>query len=480
LLFLLGIVTARGLGAFRNGVYVKLTTLVLVLVSVGSFGLEEAIARFLPETSFMTKKRRSVFVRKLLLIRLISVFALCSLIYISRNSLGAVGLEELRPYWGVAIIMYLSGLAMSNLLAGVFYAQLQTRLIFAVRTTIAALNIVGAYIFLRLGYGISELMVMMGALLLAATIVYLAGLRESLSQSPEAFKYTRIWKYSLVLWPLTLLNQVLGKQSDVLILSYFSVNPAQIGYYNIAYGLVGTIKTLFISGLGQVAIPIVVEANEQGAARLAQIWELLIKTTTVLSLPFLFFAVLFARPIISTIYSSDYLDSVFYLQLLGLFGLIERLLGGGASYSVLCALGKERVVLVLRAVIGIANLALNVFLVRALGTLGVVIGTGFFNAMIILFEMLVLSRYLALEYPWRFMLRTLLSMVAGGAFTFSVIRIIIPTPSFVQLVLAGALYCGAVGFAMYLLKPFDKVDADTISLVNARLGNLANVLSVRQ
>jgi O-antigen/teichoic acid export membrane protein len=269
---------------------------------------------------------------------------------------------------------------------------------------------------------------------------------------------------------------MLGKQSDILILSYFLVSPAQIGYYNIACGVGVTVKTLLISGLSQVGVPIVVKTCEQDATRLTSVWELLVKFTALVSLPLLFWSILFARSLISVLYSDVYVEAAFYLQILGLFGLAERLLGGGASYSVLCVLGKERMVLLMRILVGITNLILNVFLVQSLGAVGVVLGTGFCNMIIVGIETLLLSQTLSLSYPSRFMFKLLSSVVVGGGCSLGMVYILSPALSIIQLTLAGALYFGLVSLAMYLLKPFDPKDVQMVSLIDVRLGRIANAV----
>jgi len=196
---------------------------------------------------------------------------------------------------------------------------------------------------------------------------------------------TKVNKFILPL-TVTILSGVFFGYIDMIMLGHF-VDSEFIGYYSVAFALVGSV-TAFL-GFSAVLFPIF---SRLGGKRLERALKKSIKIIIPISLVIIFFIVLLAPFIIKIIYGAEYLDSTLLLRMLVLLVFSGPLTAIYSSYFV--SKGNTKLVANLLVSTTILNIILNYVLISILvkqsyfmATIGAVIAT-------------LISRYLYLGLLW--------------------------------------------------------------------------------
>jgi len=260
-------------------------------------------------------------------------------------------------------------------------------------------------------------------------------------------------------WVNGLLEFILGKQADILLLSYFLVGAHSIGQYDVAMSFAQLINFGLTTGLYGVSIAAFATVAGQNEALVPKYWESLSRFVIIAVAPALVFAAFFADVLLPWVYSPEYQESILLFQIYTVFLLITRLLGGGIAADYLYASGKTKVLLTASAVSGAVNILLAVVLIPRLGTLGAIYATGVAALVIAGIHGFYLRKILRVHFPFTFGLSIIVSSAVSAILTKS-LGWNVAEENAVVLVVLYAIFLVLIS---YILKPLVYEDIDLLS-----------------
>jgi O-antigen/teichoic acid export membrane protein len=158
---------------------------------------------------------------------------------------------------------------------------------------------------------------------------------------------------------------------DVTMLSFLG-DAAQVGVYGVAVRLIEATQFLG-TALSAAMLPWLARAGRSGPADLARGYALGLKAINALLLPIGLGMVLFAEPIIHTLYGATFDDAVLPLQLLGMVTLVYGI--NSFAATLLIARDRPRAYVRLVPPVIVQNVALNLVLIPRYGPAGAAFDT---------------------------------------------------------------------------------------------------------
>jgi O-antigen/teichoic acid export membrane protein len=472
LTFAITIILTRSLGPDLFGKYAVVMTFCGLFALLANFGFEETLNTLIPKNSGDKIKQSSLFT-SLLAFRITILTVIAGLAFLLSNPISVVmnnpGLGDLVrlavPFIFVANINAL----FIFLLTGLF--RFGTLAFTKVLSLI--LQLIGISAVLASGGGIVGVIIVLFITNSILLFIYVFVGRSYINLRPRGVPIVPALSFGASIWLTNLVNFALGKQSDILLLGFFCVAEAQIGYYEIAYRSVNTINMLLISGFIGVTLASFAEASSKDETVLGDAWQLTVKAYGAIALPVILFSIIHARAIIVGVFSEAYEPAVILFQTYASFMLFTKLLGGGNHITVLYATGRQKIALAVRFAAGTGNVVLNLFLIPWLGALGALIATGVSQLFVVIIELVVVKRFvIRAAFPVRFN-ASLISACLLGLLPGLVIK-----PSVLwEVAAAGVLYYVTIIAVLYLLKPLSDRDRTLLSGINPLIGKFVKRFS---
>ena len=245
----------------------------------------------------------------------------------------------------------------------------------------------------------------------------------------------------------------------------------QVGYYSVAAALTLAISTMLIAGAGDIALSatsIMVQRGDPDQLRLA--WRFRIKTSMLLTVPFMVYGFAVAPEIVGTLLDRTYLPAadVFRVAIGG--QIFISLLGGGAHGDILLSSERHRTVRNLSVGSGAVNVALNLILIPLWGASGAATAA----ALLVLAEYSALRRIHPVSLPGRSMGSILAASVLAAAAV-----VWFPLHRWAFLAASGAGFVLVFGLLAWWLKPYDAEDVPVFERIGAPFDRLERWLTAR-
>ncbi len=483
-LFLYQLVITRALPVAEKGVYELVLTPANVAVYLAALGLESAGSVYLPRMLARHGPGQTLALAFWLVgLRLAAIVLVAALLLWGLPALaGTLGLlgwpaltslahslndPVLRAHRG-AIVVYLAGMGLANLLAALLTALLRTRLVF-VLGSLAQLLIIGlAALFVGSLHGGADsalvALAVPNALVALAYGVALCRVLPARPVQPGRQLIRPLLRVSLAAWLSDLTNGSLIKLLTLLALAA-SVSHEQIAFFGIAFEMGHAATYLFVAGLGGVGLAVMsVAYTRQRLKDLALAWRTIAKLQMLLALPVIAFCVPHAGAITRTFYGPRYAQTGALLALFLVLNALVRLSGGGVHEAALYVLGRQRWVVLSRlGSLGVLVIG-NLLLIPPFGVAGALVAVGLAQVAAEVAEWVLARLALKQPYPVGFMLRVLLALAPALVFA-----LLWRPASLAGLLLAGAGYLLFFLICLRVARPLDAEDA-------ALLGQMAGPL----
>jgi O-antigen/teichoic acid export membrane protein/SAM-dependent methyltransferase len=475
LVYLLSVLIARILGPEMNGIYALALGVVYILLVLASFGLETSVNSFFPRLIREAPHETAVGAfRGALMVRLIAVCVVGVVFLLSRDVITRLlNAQHLFVDLLIVIVLYFALRSLVSLFVSVLTAKLETRTVTSIGVVVRLFELTGAAILLIKGYGLKEvfLLITTTAFLQACVLAFVLkdffiGPSSKQARSPMIRLGGKFWVNGL-------LEFILGKQADILLLSYFMIGARGIGQYDVAMNFAQLINFGLTTGLYGVSIAAFSSVAALNVALVPKYWESLSRFVIIAVAPALVFAASFARVLLPWVYSSEYQQSVVLFQIYAVFLLITRLFGGGTAADYLQAAGKTRVLLTASAVSGCVNLVLALFLIPKFGTLGALYATGAAALVIAAIHALYSRELLRVRFP----LKAGFLAIASSALSAFLTELFIPSSIEKNpLILLGVFACFFL-FLCYITKPLTFDDVESFRSLGERLASVAQLFA---
>jgi len=345
---------------------------------LNQFGLETLINKKLPELNVQDPSgdQGRYLVRRLLLFRLISSLVFCWLIYICLpHYLEFIHMPQLLDY-RTALILYFLVITVESLLSTLFMTRLRYKIVSIVETASALLNLALLGAFILLGYGILAVLyayIFSVCLnIFAYSILSVKDLRGG-SVAPE---WQEMKHLAWASYGISLLSFGLMTQSDIILMNYFHVDHAGIGYYHLVTSL-GVMAGFVLTGVGPLALSIFSEVHaRESHSGLSRSWRQIVGFSAFLTVPIYVFIFFNAEVLITFVFGDQYRPAApllaFYIVFLGLS------VGLGTYYTVSTLFVLHRRDIAIRSTVegSVLNVGLNLILIPAYGVTGALGATG--------------------------------------------------------------------------------------------------------
>lgn len=462
-------ILAQYLAPHYYGVYTAVMAFGSLATLFVSFGFEGALNVHLPRLAHNMPKLRYLFrqmlIRRLLVIIVFSLL-ICGLIFLFQNKWLPNNIKKIDSYLHLAVICGLISL-ISGLITHSLITLFRVKYFAGVRVLFLMGSFILYFYLLKNGFGIKEILWATIVTSSIATLLYIFVCRDLLTGSAKKISLRKIHKFGLTVWTNDLLSYLLGKNLDIIIMSFYGISAVHIGFYQIAFILVAYARMVVTKGMAGVLQSAFSSAFKQGGfENLRKWWMVTMKFQILVVSPGVLFLVLFSRQILESILP-QYLDATLLMHTYGSLAFIITVLGGGTHITAFYAIGKEKIVLFTRILAGILNLTLDIILIYFFGVLGALIATGISGIVVCCLEMYLIYFHLRIKYPITFLIKSFICLSLAG---FVASRL--PGSGIPNLVVCGFSYFFVYLISAWLIKPLDEEDIIRISAVNLRLSRL--------
>jgi O-antigen/teichoic acid export membrane protein len=465
-LFAISILITRTLGKERLGIYATLLVIPAFVRLLNQFGLETLINKKLPELNVEdpTGNQGRYLVRRLLMVRLVSSLLFCWLIAVCLPYyLDFIHMPELLEY-RTALILYFMVITVESLFSTLFMTRLRYKIVSMVETSSALLNLVLLGIFIFLGYGIMGVLV---AYILAVCLSIFAYLILSLKdlQGGSAVPPWKEMKHlAWASYGISLLSFGLMTQSDIVLMNYFHVDHASIGYYHLVTSL-GAMAGFVLTGVGPLALSIFSEVYAREAhSGLSNSWGQIVGFSAFLTVPIYVFIFFNAELLITFVFGVEFMSAAPLLAIYIVFLGLSVVLGTNFTVSTLFVLHRRDTAVRSTVEGSVLNVGLNLILIPFYGVTGAVVATGSVMVYMVLRQLVVIQQEMDIRpvFP-----------VIGKCFLYS-LTAIVPTlvlTRFMEshLILNGIIFLIAFFSLLGWQKPFNEDHRRLIADVYPRL-----------
>jgi O-antigen/teichoic acid export membrane protein len=265
-------------------------------------------------------------------------------------------------------------------------------------------------------------------------------------------------KYS---YPLALGDVVhnFAKRADKFILSlYFSANDFAI--YSVANLKIPIVNMLFPS-VSNVIVPQITKRQKEGDyMQVKYLWHKMISSLANISVPFVIFFIIIAKPLIIFLYTDQYADAVniYRILLLTIFTLTLR------GTTILMAYGKTQFIFIVQIISMTFNLVLAYILILKYGLYGAAVSVvlvAFIREFILIYKSkVILGLTFGNWLPWSSLSRTFVASLLPLPLLYPIMKLTIP--SFFILALATGLYFIVVVLIYHWFKIINLVEVRQI------------------
>ncbi len=479
LTFFFSILIVRYLSPEDYGSYKLIFSIGAVLTFIASFGVEKAIARYIPE--YIEKKHylsvnRLVFIA--IFLRFIGVsFLLFLSNFFSDWYFAFFNFTTLLKSWYLVICIFLLisqlyqvfGIAFLNA-----YLEIKKNSLVKILKSFLMVLMLGIVILYDLEFRGIVLMILMTELL-TFTIYGIMGVRKIMHNSkigrevitkPAPFEYRRVGKFMMFSYILSGMNVFRDIAVDNFVISHY-LGMKQVGLYAFAVTFVTLINSfnpgvILKSVFNYLFIRKYTQTND--TADLIYGNSLIIKLCSFIMFPLYVILSVMAKPIIIYIYSSEYLPALPVIYCLAFFFSLRCFVQGiGLIISTLEILHIR----IFAIIFSLYNLIMDIVLVKYIGILGAAIATGSALLLTIVFYYLVIIFYVKIKIGFPLVA---IMKILFNAFIVSVLLMYFKSTVKDLTSLLLALLSGIVIYLCisYFNKPFNEKDRNYINRVIGR------------
>jgi O-antigen/teichoic acid export membrane protein len=458
--YVFSVLLARILEPADYGTFASILSVSTLVIVLASTGIDTTLHKFLGETGAAGGDTRSVppLIRALLGARLALTAVLVAAAFFARGWIASRFQNEAMAGLISSSALYLVAQSLALFGANALVGLLKTRSVAVFTVCVRLANIGLAYALVRSGAGVQEIMLMLGWTSAALAVAYAFAVLPLARGASGPSRLSPAFTFAAISWVLAAVSFGLGRQSDVIILNAIRHDQTEVALYDVAYSLAQTVPMVLTIGLSGIALALFSKRHRSRPEGLAPLWRTFVVVVGAVTLPLFMFMIVNARACVTLIYGERYGDAGALLRIYAIPMVVYWVLGGGASSTALHAANRIRTVLVIRTVVGLVNIAANVFLVRAWGAAGALLGTGVCGAAACVWELAAVTRATRAAPPVRHL--------AGIACAIAVAlapSVIARPAGLAALAGHGAVFVGVFLVALRFLRPLPPLDEGLVA-----------------
>jgi len=404
--FAIAIAVVRRLDRALYGRYAVVAAVTIIAVQVMLCGGDNAALRFVPE--FVVGGRGRA-------VRLLAVLlaAQSLVVWVALTGVYALGLSGAlsRVYDRPTAQLLLLALAVAPLTAlqGLLQKLLTAAFSVGAQLRAAAVSFVVSFsLVVAWAHTPSQIVLSLAAGSASGDVLLLAGLRRAWSQLPAEGGSLPIWRvmrYSVSSMWTTLLNLIVTRQTETVILGAFAATTV-VASYNVAYAMPGRVLEFIPSVLYSVGVASVAEAFTVDRTSLPRVIDVYYRALFIVTAPVAVAGTALGGVLTVALFGADYQGAGHICQTF--FALMPLMLLSAPYVLVVRALEKVWLMTGVLAVEATVNVGLDLLLIPAWGMWGAVAAVAATFTFCVVVNLTVYGRLdRTVRPPWRAMLRYL-------------------------------------------------------------------------
>lgn len=337
--FIISVALARYFGKEQYGIYAYFMWFISIGAILGSFGLNQTMAKYLPDYFFSESKKPQTYglFQILFAAQIISGLLTMIIFLMFTDFLRFVTnfSEILAGKMFFIAALSIVPFTINNLCASAISALQQFKKLAFIQTGIAFISLVVITFFIH-GHGdITILFWLVLGMNLLFTIPFLITLKTALKRPAGAYKRgkfsaKKLLQYSLWSYVMIIFSQIAWDRSEIFFLGKFS-NASQIAIYSLAYSMAILAVSFFATGsnvLNYTTAEIVAHHKEQ---TLKYISRHVCKYMAILMFPAIIYAAMFMKHIVTFFYGETFALSAMLFPLIAISHLIAIITSPAAN-----------------------------------------------------------------------------------------------------------------------------------------------------
>jgi O-antigen/teichoic acid export membrane protein len=474
LAYLFSVLLARMLDPEGYGSYTSIVSLATFVLVISDAGIGKALNRYLGAAAASPDSALEVptIVRALFLSRLVLIGALTAALFFGRGLIAAwFENETIAPLIAIAVL-YLVTQSLAMFAVAVLTSFLRTRIVGILTLAFRVANLVLAYVLLSRGAGVGEIMVLLGVTSLLLFLAYLSRIRTAFGGPSRPIDLPRLLMYAVNGSVLGVVSFGLGRPADVILLNAIRHSQTEVAVYDVAYALVRAVAGVLPMGMIGVALTLFSRRHRARPGSVGALWRSAVVVLGAVVVPPVVFLIANARACVLAVYGTSYAEASTLLLAFAAPMCVGWLFGGESSGTALQSTDHMRTSVRVRTAAVVTNVVVNIFLIRELGPIGALLGTGLVNSGMYVIEALAVRRVLGTRIPLGHVPGILVAMAVALAPS-----IFLGPEGLVQVLGHGVLFLGIYLAMLALLRPLPELDEGLVSALPGTLGRFLARLS---
>ncbi len=468
LMYVTSILIARGLGVQENGRFVGLFSMGLLLVVLSSFGLETSLNKFIPQLGeFKNKERTRFILRRVLLLRGITL-AVATMVFSAFLIFVSTTLTREAASVLVIVLLFTVARSLFPLFSIVLTAQLRTDLTAGINLSIRVLELALILILAKYNFSVENLFVLFFVTSTIHLGLYAYLSRSNLVGEVERVELNPIITFGGIFWANTLVDFVLGRQGDILFLSNLLPDPSQAGLYDAAYSVSQLAILAMTTGLSGITFATFARLAVTNRSTMDKFYSFSVRIVSLLTIPLTAFMLFNAHPVVSILYSGEYLQAVVLVEGMMCFKIISRLFAGGENAEYMLSEGRVGSVVLIGIAAAGVNISLNVLLIPSLHAVGTVIASGSGALVANVLGAVMVIRTSTTRLQPLYWLKLVVSTVLSAYLT----TFIVIESSILTVLLRGTAFLILTAGSLSIVKPLHQSDMDWFGSVHEMAAKL--------
>jgi O-antigen/teichoic acid export membrane protein/2-polyprenyl-3-methyl-5-hydroxy-6-metoxy-1,4-benzoquinol methylase len=474
LIFLFSALIARKLGAETNGIYASIMSVVYLLMTFSSFGLETVVASNFPK-SFKDLTSAGGTFKSLLIFRIcLSIVVSIAFILLRKSIIQVLHVPPTAFDYFFIIAFYFILRNITSLFTATLIAFFETRLVSIISFFIRLVELITAFVLISTGFGLYWIFLLITATSLLQIVLFSITAKSLLFSSTTETNPSRpLISLGGKFWLNSILEFLLGKQADILLLGIFMISLKDIGYFDVAFGFSQTINLGLTMGFYGVSVAAFSSIESRENRLIKNYFETINRFVLIIIIPAFVFSAFFAKEIISFIYSTDYQNSILIFQIFTAVLIITRILGGGLAADYLQSRGETKKLLATSGISGATNILLAIVLIPIWGLFGAVVATGSAALIIAGLHFYFVRKQLGVEIQGI----ATMKLLSISLFSASITYLTATNFGFHHPLFLSCLFFLTLIMCLAIVKVFSTEEIDRLSKVNKRLANTLKVFA---
>ncbi len=263
------------------------------------------------------------------------------------------------------------------------------------------------------------------------------------------------------------LASVIISWADTIILGIYRTT-ADVGVYNAVNPIV-QLLTLIPFSFTVVMGPVLTGLYSGGRGEeMKNVYKSVTKWMFYANFPFFLILLAFPRQVIGLVFGEQYIYGYPIMAVLG-FGYITYSIALG-GVSVLATMKKTKYITALNVLSGIANLALNLYLIPPYGMMGAAFSAFLSIALGNTLTVLCARRFIGVSPLSRHLLKPVAAGSISVAVVFYAIRFLFGSANAYVMILSFCVFLGLYGVLMLLFRAFDESDREILLVLERKTG----------